>query len=287
MKTQGRSAFIDWLRALAILMVITVHTWSLAHIDAEAFPVLAAVYHLFYRWGVPLFVMLSGALQLSSPQGSLRTFYTKRFKRILIPFLIWSTMVYALSCMVGKYADIHSVGQALLSFIPYMLTNRINEAYWFIALIVVLYAITPFLQRALQPCSRKQLIGLCACWLCYVALKQFFPSFYLLQYTSKLTYYLGYYVLGYLLYREWGAQCSVSENVIIRAVSDGSYMTYLMHMVLITPVYMLIGFHGETAPLWACCLVPLATGFVVLAICTLAGWLIKKWLPFYKYAGIS
>ena len=161
-----RNVLIDYLRALAIFMVITVHTWSLAHIDTNAYPVLAMIYRYFYQCGVPLFVLISGALQLSAPIQDLGTFYRKRYTRILIPFVIWSLIVYVLSFIAGKYEDIHTIGELALSYIPYMLTNRINEAYWFIGLIVALYAITPFIQRTLQACSRKELLILCACWLC-------------------------------------------------------------------------------------------------------------------------
>ena len=282
-----RAVILDVLRALAILMVVTVHTWSLAHIDAEAHPILNVVYALFYRCGVPLFVMISGALQLSAPIRPLGDFYKHRYLRILIPFLIWSIVIYVLSCMAGKYPDIHSLRDGVLCYIPYMLTNRINEAYWFIGLIVALYAVTPFLQRALQACSRKELMIIIACWFVYVISRRFYPSLYLLEYTSRLTYFLGFYVLGYLLYREFGAHLKAKPNRIIRAVSDCSYMTYLMHMVFITPLYMLIGFNGATAPLWQLILLPIGTSVLVVTVCTCSGVLLKKMLPFYRYLGIN
>lgn len=284
---QERYVVLDNLRALAILMVVTVHTWSLARIDANAYPVLSLVYALFYRCGVPLFVMISGALQLSAPIRPLGDFYKKRYARILIPFLIWSAIIYVLSCLAGKYPDIHSLGDGLLSYVPYLLTNRINEAYWFIGLIVALYAITPFLQRTLQACSRNELIGICIVWLCYVLLRRFYPSFYLLEYTSRLTYFLGFYILGYLLYREWGKRLTAKPNAVLRAVSDCSYMTYLMHMVFITPFYILVGFSGATAPLWLLILTPISTSVLVVATCTFGGILLKKMLPFYRYLGIN
>ena len=282
-----RNALLDWLRSLAIIMVATVHTWSLAHINADIHPFLATIYSLFYRCGVPLFVMISGALQLSAPIRPLGTFYKKRYIRILIPFFIWSAVIYTLSCIVGKYPEIHSLTDGLLYYIPYMLTNRINEAYWFVGLIVALYAITPFLQRALQSCSRRELIVVCACWLCYAIIRRVYPSLYLLEYTSRLTYFLGFYILGYLLYREWGTRFQAKENPIVRMVSDCSYMTYLMHMVFITPFYLLIGFSGNTAPLWQLILVPISTSLIVVSICTILGILIKKICPIYSYLGIN
>lgn len=285
--TKSRNALLDWLRVLAIIMIATVHTWSLAHVDAELHPVLFSIYNGFYRWGVPLFVMLSGALQLSASPMPIGEFYKKRYKRILIPFFIWSTVVYIISCIIGKYANIHSFSDAMIYYLPYLLTNRINEAYWFIGLIIVLYAITPFIQKALLECSRKQLILICIIWFLYIIIRHYFPAFELLKYSSKLTIFLGYYILGYLLYREWGQKIIVKQSTLIRTVSDISFMTYLTHMVFITPFYMLVGFSGTTAPLWLLILMPISTSVLVVAICTFGGILLKKMLPFYRYLGIN
>ena len=208
-----RNTLLDWLRALAILMVVTVHTWSLSHIDSTAYPVLALCYKLFYRCGVPLFVMISGALQLPSSILPIGVFYKKRFTRILVPFLIWSIVIYTLSCIVGKYEDIHSWQDAIRNYIPFLLTNRINEAYWFMGLIIALYAITPFLQRAFQTCSKQTLIGIIVCWLIYIVAQRFYPELYLLQYSSRLTYFLGFYILGFLLRRGWGGGLRSTQRI--------------------------------------------------------------------------
>lgn len=286
--SKTRNTLLDWLRALAILMIVTVHTWSLAHIDSSVHPILALCYRLFFQCGVPLFVMISGALQLSSPITFFGQYYKKRYIRILVPFVFWSIIVYILSCFIGKYEDVHSLWEGLTHYIPFLLTNRINEAYWFMGLIIVLYGITPFLQRALAPCGRKDLIIICLCWLCFVITRKFFPSFYLLEYSSRLTYFLGFYILGYLLYREWGEAWQPSSNKIIDAVSNSSYMTYLMHMIFITPLYTIIGFNGAQAPLWQCALLPISVSLVVVTVCTIMAVIGKRLLPTtHTYLGIN
>lgn len=286
--SKTRNTLLDWLRALAILMIVTVHTWSLSHIDSSEHSVLAICYRLFYQCGVPLFVMISGALQLSSPITSFGQYYKKRYIRILVPFVFWSIIVYILSCFIGKYEDVHSLWEGLTHYIPFLLTNRINEAYWFMGLIIVLYGITPFLQRALAPCSRKELIIICLGWLCFVITRKFFPSFYLLEYSSRLTYFLGFYILGYFLYREWGEAWQPSSNKIIDTVSNSSYMTYLMHMIFITPLYTIIGFNGAQAPLWQCALLPITVSLVVVTVCTIMAVIGKRLLPTtHTYLGIN
>ena len=245
-------------------------------------------YKLFYQCGVPLFVILSGALQLSSPITSFGQYYKKRYIRILVPFVFWSIIVYILSCFIGKYEDVHSLWEGLTHYIPFLLTNRINEAYWFMGLIIVLYGITPFLQRALTPCSRKDLIIICLCWLCFIMIRRFFPGLYLLEYSSRLTYFLGFYILGYLLYREYGEIWHPRSNIVIEAISNSSFMTYLMHMIFITPLYTIIGFNGAQAPLWQCALLPISVSLVVVTVCTIMAVIGKKLLPTtHTYLGIN
>lgn len=286
--SKTRNTLLDWLRALAIVMIVTVHTWSLSHIDSSEHSALAICYRLFYQCGVPLFVMFSGALQLSTPVSSISRYYKRRYIRILVPFVFWSMIVYVLSCLAGKYAEVQTLPDVLTHYLPYLLTNRINAAYWFMGLIIVLYGITPFLQRALAPCSRKELIIICLGWLCFVITRKFFPSFYLLEYSSRLTYFLGFYILGYLLYREWGETWQPSSNKIIDAVSNSSYMTYLMHMIFITPLYTLLGFNGAQAPLWQCILFPICTSLVVVIFCTCLALMVKRLLPTtHTYLGIN
>lgn len=282
-----RNRLLDYLRALAIVMVVTVHTFSLAHIDQTEYPLLTLFYSLFFRWGVPLFVMISGALQLSAPISSIRQYYKKRYTRILVPFLIWGTMVYVLSCIIGKYDDIHSITDAVKMFVPYLLTGQINAAYWYITLIIVLYGLTPFLQRALQPCSKRQLALICLAWLFFVATRQWCSNWQIMEYTSRLTLFLGYYILGYFLYREYINRWNPKENKIVKAVSDCSYMTYLMHMIFISPFYSLIESYTD----FLCyqyynIILPFATTLIIVAICTISGICIKRFIPFYRYLGI-
>lgn len=282
------NTLLDWLRALAIIMIVTVHTWSLSCIDSSLHPTLALCYRLFHQCGVPLFVMISGALQLSSPIQSIPQFYKKRYIRILAPFIFWSLVVYLLSCIIGKYEDIHTIGEMFTHYLPFLLTNKINTAYWFMGLIIVLYAVTPFLQRALAPCSLKELIIICACWICYAITRNVYPDLYLLEYTSRLTYFLGFYILGYLLYREWGEIWQPKSNIIIDAVSNSSFMTYLMHMIFITPLYTIVGFNAAQATLWQCIIMPITITLVVVAICTIMAVIGKRLLPTtHKYLGIK
>lgn len=52
---------------------------------------ISNVYDSISRWGVPVFVMVSGALLLdTSKQEGILTFYKKRLSKIFIPIIFWT-----------------------------------------------------------------------------------------------------------------------------------------------------------------------------------------------------
>lgn len=191
-----RNIAYDIMRTVAILLVATQHAWSMLGFDTPQHGLVCYAYRAIVDAGVPLFVLISGALLLNETPSSLVAFFRKRFTRVLIPFLVWGLVVYVMSCISHQYEAVHSFKDAALCFIPYLLQNRINDFHWFIHMILALYLLTPVLQRALhdQPASTwLYLIGL---WLAIMILRKVYPELYILKYTSSIIPYLGLYILG-------------------------------------------------------------------------------------------
>lgn len=156
---QQRIASLDLIRTVAILLVIMQHAWSGMQFDEPNVGAWSYGYHALVVMGVPLFFMLSGALLLDSQVTSIRHFLTKRFKRLLLPFFLWGTVVYIIAVAMHKYPDVATPMAALRAYIPYMLEGRVNASHWYIYVLIGLYLLTPFLQRALAMPHGKQLAG--------------------------------------------------------------------------------------------------------------------------------
>ncbi len=141
MASENRIIELDLLRVVAIFLVILQHSWSMLGLDSAAD---GMQYH-FYRFaiiGVPLFVMISGSLLLRK-EMPVKLFLKKRFTRILLPFVFWTTIVYVISCFLGRYDDVHNLKEALLCYVPYFFGNKINSVYWFMFMLIGLYLLTP------------------------------------------------------------------------------------------------------------------------------------------------
>ena len=196
---KNRNISLDLIRSVAIIFVILQHCWSMLGYSSE---LGWRSYTCRYgQIGVALFVMVSGALLLPKTQP-IGEFLKKRLPRVLIPFGIIGTCVYVLSALLHRYADIHSWSDAVSCYFPYLFENKINEAYWYIFLIIGLYLVTPFLQRALhtmdEPENKRLLRFGLFLWFCLSIMETIYPQckFFKL-YSFGADDFIGYFLAGY------------------------------------------------------------------------------------------
>lgn len=195
---QTRNWNIDLAKALAMLLVVMQHAWSMLGLDDPTYGLVCGVYRAISTVGVPLFVFVSGALLLSRAPEPLKFFYKKRLNRLLVPFLLFASLMYVVSLFTGQYDWWNGdVKTALLRFIPSLLENKINILHWFVHMLLVIYLLTPFLQRALSSLSQREIEGILLVWLVGMLLRQYYPVLNMLAYTTGLWKYLGVYIAGY------------------------------------------------------------------------------------------
>ena len=95
MKTKKERIFYyDVLRALAIIGVIICHLDHFFGPLTTPVQVIAQMtFHDVGDIGMPIFLMISGALLLNRPYPSLSGFLKRRFARILYPFIFWIILI--------------------------------------------------------------------------------------------------------------------------------------------------------------------------------------------------
>ena len=134
----NRVLYLDILRIMAIIAVV------MLHVSAQRFYVSFPSYEwevrMFFnsmvRWGVPIFVMISGALFLDPQKNiSLAKLYSRNILRIFVAFIIWS-VVYEL--YVFKEWTNSS------SFFLGIIQGPVH--LWFMKMIIGLYVVIPLLR---------------------------------------------------------------------------------------------------------------------------------------------
>lgn len=133
--------FLDRLRIFAAFAVVFLHTSPFnqpyVSVASSAWRTLNLITTPF-RWAVPVFFMISGALFLSGRKTvDTRRLYQKNLLHLLTSFLFWSA-VYALAYCV-------STGKGKWTFANQLLRGHYHM--WYVFSIAGLYIVTPLLRR--------------------------------------------------------------------------------------------------------------------------------------------
>lgn len=181
---------------MAIIFVVLIHSMGLINDTPETINILIikGLYSLIYV-GVPLFVMLSGALLLGKEEP-LKLFFKKRFHRVLIPFFIWSIIVSLIHFFQNG-------GHNFLKWPPLftkeLFGNGVHTIYWYMYMILGLYILTPIL-RYIAKDAKLLAYSIITCFGLYY-LQYFLPEFsFANRFQFQNLLFIGYFLTGYFLY---------------------------------------------------------------------------------------
>ena len=186
---KNRIFYLDQIRALAILLVILCHivrefclirpAGSLGWITLAPLIDIGVI-------GVPLFLMISGALLLNR-NYELGDFLKRRFSRVLTPFIFWAILLPIFKIVTypkdpSKYLTLFLDGQ-----------------YWFIWMLIGVYLFLPVINSFIKEYGMKGVEYFLAIWFVTIILNTFglYP-FHNLE-LSYFAGYVSYIVLGYYL----------------------------------------------------------------------------------------
>lgn len=200
---------LDLVRVIAVLAVVMIHVsapYIQFHQGTNAF-LVANIFDSIVRFGVPLFVMVSGALMLDEQKKlTTKRILTKNVTNIVLLFVFWS-VVYAVFSLIllPSYYGIYN-GFDFTAFYQRIITGEYHM--WYLYMIVGMYLITPIL-RAFVKKENKHIV---AYFLCIAVLIQFirpilnvfsFRYFDLAMlhkaFDSLQLYFISGYVVYYLL----------------------------------------------------------------------------------------
>lgn len=198
--------YFDYLRIAAIVAVVILHVasqnWYTTDVSSLEWNTFN-VYDSLMRWGVPVFVMISGALFLGKEQ-TITKLYKKNIFRVLLVLIIW-TIIYTLWRFLAV-KDITTVGDIVSSLAtePYYL--------WFLYMLIGLYVVVPLLNPIVKDKKNTEyflLLSLVFCFLIpeileVIALKSELVAGIIEDKLAMMRLfmvmgYVGYFVLGYYL----------------------------------------------------------------------------------------
>ncbi len=148
-------AYGDLMRVYACIAVVTLHacSWILVYRGNGASEIwsLNNMLRAVFRWAVPVFIMLSGAIFLAGEKSEPdAVFLRKRLRRVGIPLVFW-TAIYL--------AYIHGPRQAPLDPVRDFYAILKGQPYYhlyFLFVMLGLYLITPALKTVIRHASPKE-----------------------------------------------------------------------------------------------------------------------------------
>lgn len=195
--SKSRLVNYDVLRSLSCISIIMLHISSVYYGDTSSIPNVSTYsYYLSYflngivRFAVPVFVMLSGAFNLSNLQNkNIRYFYKKIIIKIIVPTVAFGLLYSAFSFLMGR-----SIITVLCNFL------KGNPYYhmWYMFMIIGLFLITPFLIVLLE---KYQISANHIFWTSLIITIGGYGSDHLFNWDLSYSIsYLGYYLLGYTIF---------------------------------------------------------------------------------------
>ena len=168
---RNRIYYLDVLRVIAIVSISFNHAFNRSYdtfIYSEQFigffafspeyNVFKTIIYLFSRFGVPFFLMISGALLLRKKMDTaedVKRFYRHNFLPLLIVTEVWLFLMYWFIVLTKPNCTIlaeSGIGGALLGMVKTMLfVDQVTlGSMWYMPMILCIYAVLPFWAMAVQ-----------------------------------------------------------------------------------------------------------------------------------------
>ena len=138
----SRVEYYDFLRGVAIIMVVGIHTFASSSLDS-IYGFISMLVREVLNCAVPIFLAISGFFcgkKILRDQNAKFAFWKKQIPKIYIPALIWSVPYFVLN-IIGN-DGVFGIGEQILA-----LFTCSYSIYYFIALIIQYYLLLPVLQK--------------------------------------------------------------------------------------------------------------------------------------------
>jgi surface polysaccharide O-acyltransferase-like enzyme len=223
---------VDLIRVIAIVGVIMLHAansdFTSEHVHLGLLRwLLVDIYQCVGRVGVPLFLMLTGALLLapSKKDEDIGVFFKKRFSRIGLPFIFWSVIYF----LWAFYVENQPFTQ---DFIINGILKGPHFILWYLYMLVGLYLITPLLRVMVSSFTSKHFQYFICLWAIGLTLMNTIEAvggghYYLYGGIFLIPECVGYYVIGVYL-----ANMQIRRRLLVSLTVLGLSLTAILTCVL-------------------------------------------------------
>lgn len=174
LKGRQRIYHLDVVRVVAIISISLNHAVNRTYANKEGqaaefltIPLVSTVFKafmaVFSRIGVPLFLMITGAIILNKKiedAADVKRFYRHNLLDMLITAEIWYFIMYWAMALMSTEAPINSLGEAVWGMVKTMLflDQRTLGSMWYMPMILCVYTTLPFAAMLVKKLPIKALM---------------------------------------------------------------------------------------------------------------------------------
>lgn len=225
-----RKLYIDFLAVISTLAVVFLHAntvfWS--HPSGTLWVSANLIETLFY-FAVPIFFMISGVgLMNYRERYSTKIFFSKRLKKVCIPFLFWAFF----SVLVGKGWHLSDI--TLKDLYDAVVNNKFMSIYWFFFPLFAIYLSMPVISLlAGKICIFKYMVV-------YATISYFILPFLSTFWGIQVNYsiqspvtggFLLYPILGYYLSQ---VEISYKHRIVIYLMGFLGFLAHLLGTIYLS-----------------------------------------------------
>lgn len=134
-REDSRTLYFDVLNVLGTLFVVWIHFGNEVHwYDGSTVWYWCLFIQVIAYWAVPVFFMLTGATLMDyQKKYSTKTFFIRRFRKTVIPYLFWGAIISLVKIKRGSIQIPYDgkISQLLYSISDLFLHNQMESIYWF------------------------------------------------------------------------------------------------------------------------------------------------------------
>lgn len=217
--SKPRLPAIEYIRGISMMGVIGIHIGSQYLANTSANMHLVALFEIATRFSVPIFFFISAFglfynLNMAEP-FNYRHFLTKRFKAVLVPYLVWSLFY------LWHDGILYGVGfPSPLSLIEILFFGNAKYQLYFLVILLWFYLLMPLWIAMVKNATKALLLALIIFQFAFDYWSSFSVSFNTFVYALPdssflkpfLMYRLNYWVLHYIFIFVLGGYLAVHIN---------------------------------------------------------------------------
>lgn len=199
-----RIYYLDILNILACYGVVWLHCSGEAFtFRMDKYWLMSLSIQVIAHWAVPVFFMLTGATLMNYREKySTKEYFKRRFFRIVVPFLLWSTIYFAWKIKLNWMNY-----EGLRKFVSMYLNNGAEGIFWFFYPLFAIYLSMPVLSILTEERYKKQLYYMTGLAVAAFGFMPLLPGIFGIEYSGALNppivgEYVMYVLLGWILRNE-------------------------------------------------------------------------------------